>query len=248
MSINSPHHERFTNHYFSKGLGDQDRSNNNVRVSKVRNRKIILKYDFHLRKIIIPPAGLFSSVSFHNIFKIVLFSIFIFCFNYLKKQLLYEKYFFNNIILQLSNIILNLIVIFLAICLAILWFKFLLDILGKMTLTVDRQDFSVTYSLFGIKNKKSLIIPLQNIIRIEKYQLESNKNSHLEIITEGESYTIFSNPHFPVTSTEIDRLGNVISNWLNAPLKEIPSLTEPELKNAICYIEQLSCYLEQKDC
>ena len=245
MSTNSQYRDRvcISQDRFLSALGDRYIS---VRENKLHHSRIVLKQDFPIQKIIVPAAGLFSRVTFYNSLKIVFFSLVIFCFNYLK-QLFFNFFGFGNLILQLSQIILNLIIIFFAICLIILLFKFLLDIFGKMTLTIDRQNFSITYSLFGINNHNTLIIPLKEIVRLEKYQTSSFHNSHLEIFTNKESYPLFTNPHFIVTSLEIDRLAWNISNYLNIPIKEIISLSESEIKDTICHIEQLSYDLEREN-
>lgn len=218
-----------------------------VRENKLHHSRIVLKQDFSLQKVIVSAAGLFSRVTFYNSFKIGLFSIAIFCFNFLKKQLFFNDFWFGNLILQLYHIILNLIIIFFAICLIILGFKFLLDIFGKMTLTIDRQNLLITYSLFGINKQNTSIIPLQTIIRLEKYRTSSLHNSHLEIVTNEKSYPLFTNPHFLITTWEIDWLAWKISNYLNVPIKEIVSLSESEIKDTICYIEQLSYDLEKEN-
>lgn len=240
----------FSSDICDRDIPEQLAENNDetkVKESKLHHSRIVLKQDFPIQKVIVPAAGLFSKGTFYNSFKIGLFSLAIFCFNFFKKQLFFDNFWLSNLILQLSQIILNLIIIFFAVCLIIIFFKFLLDIFGKMTLTIDRQNCSITYSLFGINKQNTLIIPLKEIIRLDKYRTSSLHNSHLEIVTNEKSYPLFTNPHFLVTSLEIDWIAWKISNYLNVPIKEIVGLSESEIKDTICYIEQLSYDLEREN-
>lgn len=234
---------QFTNYHSSESVNNltqivprsvKNNFSDRFQTNQLNCHQITLKYHSQSKKIIISAAGLFSTVTLENFFKIGIFFVLIFGLNYIKKQLLLQTAFLPSIILQLSNIILNLIIIFCFVCLVILGFKFLLDIFGRMTLYSERENFLVTYSLFGIKKANALIIPSDEIIRLDKYLLDSDRNSHLEIVTEQASYPIFSNPHFLVTSTEIDWLAREISDWLSVPIQIVPILTEREIKNALC--------------
>lgn len=202
--------------------------------SNTYNSPIIFKQDFDLLQIIIPSAGIFSKTTLNNLIKITIFTFTLFLIKYLKNNLIV-----NNIIFQLLNLIFGIIIVFIIICLSILLFKFLLDIFGRMKLSIDIQKFTITYDLFGIKNHRSQTISLKDIIRLEKHSLPDKTNTYLEIITKKQNYIITNNPHFLVTFSEIDLIGDTISNWLNISLTEITDLTSEELKKAICDVQQL---------
>lgn len=204
-------------------------------LTNTRNSSINFQQDFDSLQIIIPSAGFFSKISFDSLLKITIFTFILFSLEYLKNNLIV-----SNLIVQLLNLILSIAIAFVLLCLSILLFRLLLNIFGKMKLSIDRQKFTITYNLFGIKNHRSQIISLKDIIRLEKHNLLDRTNSYLEIITHKENHLISSNPHFLVTSSEIDLIGDTISNWLKISLTEITDLTSEELKKAICDVQQLS--------
>lgn len=231
FNINLFMSSRLTNHNFISGacvLRDRTYQSNTY------NSPIIFKQDFDFLQIIIPSAGFFSKTTFNNLIKITIFTFTLFLIEYLKNNLIV-----SNVIFAVFNLILSLTIAFIIICLSILLFKSLLDILGKMKLSIDKENFTLTYSLFGFRNHRSQIISLKDIIRLEKHNLPDKNNSYLEIITKQQNYIISSNPHFLVTSSEIDSIGDIISNWLNISLIEITDLTSEELKKAICDVQQL---------
>lgn len=209
-------------------------------------RKIIIERDYNLLKITISSAGIFSTVTFYNLLKIVCFIAAIFVINYFKNNFLFQRFFTKTILLPIQ-VFLYITIAFFSFCLLILLFKLLLDIFGKMKVTIDDKHLAIACSLFGIENHKSQTIDVKSIICLEKHDFPFPDNSYLEIITERQNCIISNNPHFLVTSSEIDFIGETISNWLNISLVEIRDLTQEELKKAICDARQLSYTLERQD-
>ena len=242
---------RFTNHNFYRGSNNRyafdfrhkkHYANNVYFSNKFPKSPISFQRNSDLLEIIISSAVIFYNITFYNLLKIIIFTFSIFITEYLKSILIA-----TNIIFQLLNWLFNGTIAFLVFCLLILLFKLLLDIFGKMKLSLERTKFAITYSLFGIKKHQSKICNFKDIIRLEKHYFNPGTNSYLEIITHRKNHIISNNPHFLVTSSEIDLIGDTISKWLNISLTEITDLTSEELKNIICEAQQSFYALEQQN-
>lgn len=197
----------------------------NRHINKPSHSKVIFHKSKKSIEIKVPPAGVFSNVTYSNI--AIMFSFFIFLKLLIPAYFLTDRYQYQDtpeamigetIIWTLILFVKSLTFITVAATFVFL-IKLFLGIFGFMKLKISTQKIYLIYELFGIKRHSPMPNKTQEIYRLEKLD-RSNRKSCLNIWSKKHKYQIPTNDYFPLTNLEIEWLGQELSSWLKLPLIE----------------------------
>lgn len=195
-------------------------------INQPPDSKIVIKKSSEYIEIDIPSAGLFSDITYRNLgflaICVVLIPLFLNFFIAIQYyQIALEDIIWLSHLLWLLILIVKILWLSMVISLPIIFIiRFFLGIFGVMKLSINRQKISLVYKLFGIKLNIPKASTRTSIFCLEKYYNQFIDRYYLKICTARQKYEISNNPHFPVTSLEIDWLAIELGEWLNLPVIE----------------------------
>lgn len=192
----------------------QKRSDQTIN-KKPPGSKIILNKNAYSLEIIISPAGFFSAFNQSILASIIVFPLIAGLALLPIAMLIIET---GTLFLIIALI--SLVLAVLALLVSGIW-NILMANFGQMRLSIDHQEISLHYDLFGIRRYNPSPSSRQNISHIERRKdiyLNLERTPYLIIWSEMKKYEISTNNAFPLTTPEIEWLGQELSDWLGLPI------------------------------
>jgi serine/threonine protein kinase/Tfp pilus assembly protein PilF len=217
---------------------------------KPNDSKVTLTKNSQFLEIVIPPVGFNSSVTYTNLFFLIIFTLLV---------PLLPTFFISTThnAMALEDLRIDYVVALLkflgypfsiAVGGGVVYFLFriLFGVFGKMRFRIDRKQISLIYELFGIQRHSPLPSSRNNISRIKQIQKDYKTNPYLVIWAGKKKYELSSNPHFSVTTPETSWLAEEISNWLDLPVAEHQNI-HASSDNSKFYFKRAESFYKQDD-